>query len=130
MAAPGMTDATAEFFDELGRRGYEPLLRKAKGSVRFDLVDGKRIDRRRVTIDRGNITVSRKNVAADCVMRADKALFERVAMGELNAIAAVLRGDVAVEGDWRLLVLIQRLFPGPAKARARRQTAGYAKKQS
>jgi putative sterol carrier protein len=130
MAAPGRTGATAEFFDELGRRGYEPLLRKAKGSVRFDLVDGKRIDRRLVTIDKGNITVSRRNLAADCVIRADEALFGRVAAGELNAVAAVMRGELAVGGDWRLVVLIQRLFPGPKKARTRRRAAGYAKRRS
>ena len=130
MAAPGMIGATAEFFDELGRRGYEPLLRKAKGSVRFDLVDGKRIDRRRVTIDKGNLTVSRRNLAADCVIRVDREFFERVAAGEANAVAAVLRGELEVGGDWRLVVLIQRLFPGPKKARATRRAAGYAKRQA
>ena len=31
----------------------------------------------------------------------------------LNPVAAVLRGELAIEGDWRLLVLVQRLFPGP-----------------
>jgi len=30
----------------------------------------------------------------------------------MNAVAAVLRGDLEVEGDWRLLVRMQRLFPG------------------
>lgn len=123
-----MSDPTADFFDELGRRGHEPLLQKAKGSVRFDLVDGTRTDRRFVRIDKGNITVARKNVAADCVIRADKALFERVATGELNPVAAVLRGDLAFAGDWRLLVLVQRLFPGPPKARTKRRAAGNAKR--
>ena len=125
-----MIGATAEFFDELGRRGYEPLLRKAKGSVRFDLVDGKRIDRRLVTIDKGNLTVSRKNLAADCVIRADRAFFERLAAGGANPVAAVLRGELEVGGDWRLVVLIQRLFPGPKKTRATRRAAGYAKRQA
>ncbi len=45
-------------------------------------------------------------------MRADKAVFDKVASGRLNAVAAVLRGDLQVEGDWRLLVRMQRLFPG------------------
>ena len=40
-----MTDSTAEFFHELDRRGHEPLLEKATGSVRFDLADGRQIDR-------------------------------------------------------------------------------------
>ena len=45
-----------------------------------------------------------------CVVRADKGVFDRVASGRLNAVAAVLRGDVVVEGDWRMLVRMQRLF--------------------
>ena len=91
-------DPTAEFFDELGGRGHEPLLRKATGSARFDVVDGKRTERWLVTIDKGDITVSRRNAAADCVLRADRASFDRVVAGELNAVAAVLRGELAVRG--------------------------------
>ncbi len=123
-----MTDPTSEFFGELSRRGHEPLLQKATGSTRFDLVHGKRTDRWLLTIDKGNLAVSRKNTAAGCVMRADKALFDRVVTGELNAVAAVLRGDLAVEGDWRLLVLVQRLFPGPPGARRKSRAAGYARR--
>ncbi len=37
----------------------------------------------------------------------------------MNAIAALLRGSLAVEGDWRLAVSFQRLFPGPPGGRAR-----------
>ena len=35
-----MTDEVADFFDELERRGHDPLLAKVTGSVRFDIVDG------------------------------------------------------------------------------------------
>ena len=125
-----MTDSTTDFFDELGRRGYEPLLRKSKGTVRFEIVDRKRIERRYVTVDRGNISVSGRGTGAQGVIRADRALFGRIAAGELNPIAAVLRGELAVEGDWRLLVLVQRLFPGPPRKRASRRAAGYAKRRS
>ncbi len=52
---------------------------------------------------------------ASCVVRADRAVFDKVAAGRMNAVAAVLRGDLQVEGDWRLLVRMQRLFPaGPS----------------
>ena len=44
-------------------------------------------------------------------------VFERIVTGRMNAVAAVLRGDLQVEGDWRLLVRIQRLFPGPRRSR-------------
>ncbi|MCI0633082.1 MAG: SCP2 sterol-binding domain-containing protein, partial [Actinobacteria bacterium] len=59
-----------------------------------------------------NIAVSSGSAEADCIVRAEKAVFDKVASGRLNAVAAVLRGDLAVEGDWRLLVRMQRLFPG------------------
>jgi putative sterol carrier protein len=36
-----------------------------------------------------------------------------MAAGKVNAFAAVLRGAIKIEGDPRLLVLFQRLFPGP-----------------
>jgi hypothetical protein len=39
--------------------------------------------------------------------------------GRVNAFAAVLRGTVTVEGDPTLLVLLQRLLPGPPNARGR-----------
>jgi putative sterol carrier protein len=116
-----MADSTAEFFAELARRGHEPLLKKATGTVRFDLEDGKKIERWSVAIHNGDIAVSRRPLTADCTFRANKALFDGVARGEVNAIAALLRGVLAVEGDWRLAVLFQRLFPGPpASAKKRR----------
>ena len=126
---PSTTDPTERFFEELAQRGHEPLLRKARGTIRFEIVDGKQVDRRVVAIDKGDITVSRRNVACDGVIRADKAVFENIASGRSNPIAAVLRNELAVQGDWRLLVLAQRLFPGPPKTRPSRRTAGYAKRR-
>ena len=113
-----MTDSTAGFFHELGRRGHEPSLEKAKGSIRFDLVADARTDRWLVTLDKGDVSVSRRNVAADCVVRADRALFDAMARGEANGMAAYLRGEMVAEGDPELLVLMQRLFPAPKRQRS------------
>lgn len=110
-------DSISTFFDELAGRGHEPLLGKASGSARFDVVDGRRTERWLVALDKGDIDVSRRNVAADCVLRADRASFEQVVAGELNFMAALLRGEVSVKGDPRLLVLLQRLFPRPSDRR-------------
>lgn len=115
------SDPTARFFAGLAERGHDPLLRKATGSVRFDVVDGKRVRRWLVSVDNGDLAVTAGRGDPSCVMRADKSVFDKVVTGRLNGVAAVLRGDITVEGDWRLLVRIQRLFPG--RPRGRRASA-------
>jgi putative sterol carrier protein len=124
-----MADATAEFFDALVERGHEPLLEKATGTVRFDLKDGKKMDRWLFAVAKGDLAVSRQNLRADCVVTADKALFDGVASGKTNATAALLRGALSVEGDVQLLVHFQRLLPGPPRSRRRRPTAAPARRK-
>jgi putative sterol carrier protein len=106
-------DATETFFAELGTRGHEPLLEKAKGTLRFELRRGKLTDRWLVVIDKGDVSVSRRNAPADVTLRTTRELFDGLASGEVNTMAAVLRGAVEFEGDPELLVHFQRLFPGP-----------------
>jgi putative sterol carrier protein len=124
-----MSDATAEFFARLAERGHEPRLEKAKGSIRIDLLDGKPTTRWLVTIAGGDVGVSHRNAAADCTLRMDKGLFEHLASGEVNGFAAVLRGAIEVDGDPALLVLFQRLLPGPPGARGPRRGAVKAVRQ-
>ena len=114
-----MAVAAAEFFAALGGSAYEPLLHGATGSVRFDLVDEQDVEHWLVTIERGSVSASRRNRRADCVVRVGRSLFERIADGEANAMAAILRGEMTLEGDAQLAVLFQRLFPSPPTARAR-----------
>ena len=106
-----MADPATAFFEGLQGR-HEPLLEKATATVRVDLVDEGRTERWHVSISKGDLAVSKRNAPADCVIRADRALFGRVAAGKQNAVAAVLRGAIGFEGNPELLVLFQRLFPG------------------
>jgi len=110
-------DATTEFFHGLATRRHEPLLEKATGTMRFELSNGKRKARWLVTIKKGDVTVSHASSKADCVTRMNQALFDQIVTGEENAMAAVLRGEIGVEGKPHLLVLFQRLFPGPRESR-------------
>ena len=117
MVSKPPADPTERFFAELASRAPEPLLGKASGTVRFEIVDGRKTRRWLVDFDRGSMNVRPGGGDGSCVVRADKAVFDKVASGRLNAVAAVLRGDLQVEGDWRLLVRMQRLFPGPPRRR-------------
>jgi len=110
-----MTSATTEFFNALSKREHEPMLEKTTGTVRFDLTEGKRTERWLVSVNRGDIAVSHKNAAADCIVRAPRKVFDRIATGEVNAMAAILRGAIALEGESVMAVLFQRLFPPPPR---------------
>ena len=120
---PRAADATAEFFRELSEREREPLLARVTATFRFDLLQGGKTERWLVEVRKGELTVSRRNRKADCVLRAEKELFDRLASGERNAMAASLRGELILEGDLTQLVQAQRLFTGPAVSRQSRRAA-------
>ena len=122
-----MADATSEFFDELAERGHEPLLEHVTGTLRFDLGPGRKTDHWLVSIVKGDVSVSRESAPADCAVRMDRALFDGVASGRKNAVAALLRGAIGVEGDIELLMLFGRLFPGPPGAHGPMYAAGAAR---
>jgi predicted lipid carrier protein YhbT len=117
VAAPG-ADATAAFLRGLESHGHHPLLAKAKGTLRVDLDGAERTDPWFVAIDHGQVSVSRTDAPADCVIRADRAVFDQLVAGEANATAALLRGTLRVEGALDLMLVFQRLFPSPPGARA------------
>ena len=108
-----LSDAGASFLHALSRGGTHPLLAKADGTLRFDLRDGERTRHWLVELDGGNVSVSRRRGSADCVVRTDAAVFDGLATGEVNALAAFLRGELSVEGDSEFLVLFQRVLPAP-----------------
>jgi alkyl sulfatase BDS1-like metallo-beta-lactamase superfamily hydrolase len=118
-----MPDATADFFAALGSRGHDPRLRKASGSIRFDIVNGKRTERWLVTLDKGEVGISRRNARADAVLTAERTLFDRLVSGQTNVVAALLREELDVEGNVNLLVLFRRLLPAPPRSRRRRPAA-------
>jgi putative sterol carrier protein len=110
-----MSAPTETFFDELGRRGHEPLLENVSGSLRFDLDHDNQTDHWLVNVADGDVTVSARNVKADTVLHTDRALFDRIVAGQANALAALLRGLIGVEGNRELVAKFQRVFPGPSE---------------
>jgi len=110
------TDATATFFERLASRGHEPLLQSASGTLRFELKNGSRTQFWFVKITKGDVAVSNANAEADSVIRTTKVLFDQMATGRANAMAAMLRGVLRAEGNLGLVMSFQRLFPGPPKS--------------
>jgi putative sterol carrier protein len=125
-----MATSTAEFFDNLSRRGHEPLLERVGATVRFDITDGERTKHRLVRIDHGDIRVSADEGPADCVVRGDGAVFDAIAGGRMTVMVALLLGVLAVDGDPELVVLTQRLFPGPAAASSARDSVAAGRRTS
>ena len=121
-----MADATSDFFQGLAERGREPRLARATGSIRFDLDDEKRPQQWRIDVRRGVVAVSQEGGAADCSIRTDASLFDDLVTGRANAMAAILRGKVLIDGDPAFLIRFQRLFPAPTgrKMTASARTVG------
>ena len=113
--APGET-ASDRFFENLHATGNNPLLKGESGVIRFDLSGGAALERWYVTVEDGDLTVSHRGGRADTVIKVDRMLLDRVAEGTENAMAAQLRGALVVEGDLHLLMIFQRIFPGPPKS--------------
>ncbi|MGK5676933.1 SCP2 sterol-binding domain-containing protein [Micromonospora sp. URMC 106] len=108
-----MVDATTRFLEDLDQREYEPLLAKSSGTLRLDLHEGAQTTHWLLRIDRGRVQVSREDQEADTVVGTSPALFEDLATGREDGVAALLRGDMTVTGDLRLVLQLERLFPSP-----------------
>jgi putative sterol carrier protein len=123
-----MTEITTRFFEELDARGHEPLLAKATGVLQFDLTEGDDVETWVLEINRGDVALTRDPVDSACRVRSTRKLFDGIATGHTNAMAAMLRGDIAYDGDTELLMLFQRIFPSPpgAKGPVRPENAGSA----
>ena len=112
-----MADVTSRFFDDVGRLSDVLALGRTNGSLRIDLDRAGQVEHWRVELRRGSVTVSREAGPADCVVKTDASVFEDLARGRANAMAATLRGQLLLEGDPTLLIRFQRLFPAPTRRR-------------
>ncbi|MEU4781885.1 SCP2 sterol-binding domain-containing protein [Micromonospora sp. NPDC023633] len=121
-----MADATQDFFRGLARRGHDPRLTAInEGSIRFDIDSDDRVDHWLIAIEKGDITVTEQATGGDAVVRANRAVFDRIASGEAYFLTTVLRGEAAVEGSPRLFATVRRLFPPPPSSGTTRARGGH-----
>ncbi|MEO3929575.1 SCP2 sterol-binding domain-containing protein [Micromonosporaceae bacterium B7E4] len=116
-----MADPTAEFFSRIEERGPDLLPAKARGTLRFDLDRDGQVGHWFVAINRGNVLVSHERREADCVVAAEKELFDKLATGEAQVLAAYNRNDLTVRGNLPLLLVFRRAFPSPPGTRDPRE---------
>jgi hypothetical protein len=114
-----VTTATARFFEDLSTRPHDPRLEKADGTLCFLLSHEQGSTSWFVSVDQGDVVVTAGPSRVDpaCTVRGSRALFDDIVVGRKNVMSGILRGDVSVDGDAQLLLLFQRLFPGPPGAR-------------
>ena len=125
-----MSTSTERFFDRLSSEPVS-VLGSAKGTIRFDLSDGRKTDHWHVALSRGSATVTRTDEPADTVISGRRTDFDEVADGHINALAAALRGLIGIQGDPAVLVRFQRLFPaGEPKRQAGSSTRTVGRQRS
>lgn len=119
-----MGRSAAEYLAEEMAGGHPDLPENTAGTLRLDLRDGGQTEHWYLVVDRQEVRVTRSYEEADLVVRADRKVFDRIAEGHLHPMAALLRNDLTVEGNLRLLPALRRLFPGPPGARHPRTNCG------
>ena len=106
-------DAAQALFEHIASRDHQPLLNNTVGRLRIDLTEGGTTEHLFIIVDKGVVDISHRRARAEAALHCPRALFNQMAEGNVNALAAILRGELNVEGDLSLLAAFSRLFPGP-----------------
>jgi len=112
-SVPAAADPITQFFASLDKPGHLAIFEGGSAEVRFEVLDGKKVDRWHVSITRGDVAVTRNGGPADATARIDRRHMEALVTGRLNAQAAFLRGLFTCEGSVGALMMFQRCLPGP-----------------
>lgn len=109
-----MPDPIDDFFATLGRTVHVRSLDRFTGALRFDLREGGGTQRWRVAIEHGDVRSTQDGQGpVDAVISGERALFAPIVRGEVRPLTAFLRNEIAVTGEFRLLLVLERLLPGP-----------------
>lgn len=106
-------DPITQFFAALDQPGHLATFEGESAKVRFDVLDGKKVERWHISITKGDVAISHSNGSADATVRIDRPHAQALVTGRLNAQAAYLRGLFSCEGSVGALMMFQRCLPGP-----------------
>ncbi|MBE1484597.1 SCP2 sterol-binding domain-containing protein [Plantactinospora soyae] len=116
-------DPTTEFFEGLNHRPPDPLLGKIRGTVRFELEQGREVETWLLVLSAGSVSATQTDRSADCTVRAARDVFNEIASGRANPFASLLRNRLTVEGKLTLYSYLNHLVPGPPGAHEPRHWA-------
>ncbi|MEH0844997.1 SCP2 sterol-binding domain-containing protein [Micromonospora sp. CPCC 205711] len=117
-----MATSAVEQLEQLGPERRPELPEAIPGTLRLDMrEENGRTEHWYLTVHDQRVDVTRSAADAELVIRADREVFDRIAGGRTHLAAALLRNELTVQGDMRLLTLLRRIFPGPAEARHPRE---------
>ncbi|CCH17241.1 SCP2 sterol-binding domain-containing protein [Micromonospora lupini] len=112
-----MGTTAARFLQDLDQGRRPDLPATTAGTLRLDMRGEGCTDHWYLTVADQHVRVTRSADDADLLVRADRAVFDQLATGQLHLAEALLRNELTVRGDMALLMLLRRIFPGPAGAR-------------
>ncbi|MEW2377579.1 SCP2 sterol-binding domain-containing protein [Micromonospora sp. NPDC047812] len=109
--------ATSAFFEQLADVGHDPRFCKVRGTIRFDIREGDRVERWLLDIDHGRLRVTRSDAPAEAVITVTADVAEAMTRGEMNGLAGITRGEIMIDGNLALAMRVGRLFPMPPASR-------------
>jgi hypothetical protein len=118
-------DPISQFFANLAAPGHLATFEGHSATLRFDVRDDGQVQHWHVAVSNGDVavarqnSVTRQNKGADAVIHVERAPFEAIVTGRMNAMAALLRGVLTCEGSMAALMMFQRCLPGPPDSTGR-----------
>ena len=116
-----MSTTAAQFLQHLDAGPRTDLPETTAGTVRLDVRCDGCTEHWYLTIADQHIQVTRSSDDADLVVGASRDVFDKLANGRMHLAVALLRNELTVRGNMALLMLLRRVFPGPAGARHPRE---------
>ncbi|MFF4878568.1 SCP2 sterol-binding domain-containing protein [Micromonospora sp. NPDC000668] len=116
-----MSTTAAQYLQHLDTGRRPDLPETTAGTLRLDVRGDGGTSHWYLTIADQHVAVTRSADEAELVVRADRAVFDQLASGERHLAAALLRNELTVRGNMRLLMVLRRIFPGPSGARHPRE---------
>ncbi|MFG1883673.1 SCP2 sterol-binding domain-containing protein [Micromonospora sp. NPDC049102] len=116
-----MATTASSYLEQLDTSRSFDLPETTTGTLRLDLRDDGHTEHWYLTVAGQHLAVTRSAEDADLIVRAARSVFDELVNGDLPPGTAMLRNELTLRGDMRLLLVLRRVLPGPKGARHPRE---------